>query len=131
MANQEEKIRAYQSDLRQRIVEARGAGASGSTVARQFSVAVRTVERYWKSFCATGHYTPKRHGGYRRSRLADHDATLRLWIEQKPDQTLAELVARCTAELGVTISVNALWYRLERLGLSLKKTDSRRRTRPT
>ena len=69
-------------------------------------------------------------GGYRRSKLADYDATLEAWIEQRDDISLVELQQRCAEELGVGISVNALWHRLKRLGLSYKKNDARHRARP-
>jgi transposase len=57
-------------------------------------------------------------GGHRTSRLAAHDTTLRAWIGQRPDLTLAELQRRCREELRVRLGITALWHRLERLGLS-------------
>jgi transposase len=44
--------------------------------------------------------------------------------------TLAELRQRCGDQLQVSIGLTALWHRLRRLGLSYKKNDARRRTRP-
>ena len=99
-------------------------------VARRYQVTVRTVERYWKRYRETSEIAPKRQGGYRVSKLAAHDGRLREWIEQKPDLTLMELQERCALRLKVAISLHALWYRLERLGLSFKKNDARRRARP-
>lgn len=68
-------------------------------------------------------------GGHRISKLAPHDATLRKWIGERPDLTLGELQQRCREQLQVRLGTTALWHRLERLGLSYKKT--RRAAEPT
>jgi transposase len=88
------------------------------------------VERYWKRYQETAQIAAKKQGGYRKSRLAPHDGVLLKWIEHQPDLTLAELQHRCAERLQVPISIHALWYRLDRIGLSFKKNDARRRTRP-
>jgi transposase len=53
--------------------------------------------------------------------LEGHDETLQKWIEKQPDLTLEEIKQRCLIELNVKIGINALWQRLDRLGLSFKK----------
>jgi transposase len=42
---------------------------------------------------------------------------------------LRQLQQRCQERLDVHIGVNALWHRIDRLGLSYKKNDARRRAR--
>ena len=126
----EELIRAYRQNLRDKIIAGREQGLSGSVLARRYGVTVRTVERYWKRYRESGQSCAKPMGCYRRSKLADHDATLEAWIQERNDISMAELQQRCAEELGVGISINALWYRLKRLGLSYKKNDARRRARP-
>ena len=128
--NQEGHVKAYREDLRKKIIVGREAGQSGALLARRYQVAVRTVERYWKRYRETAQIGPKRQGGYRISKLASHDGVLLQWIKQQPDLTLVQLQQRCARQLEVSISVHALWYRLERLGLSFKKNDARRRARP-
>jgi transposase len=88
------------------------------------------VERYWKAYRTTGTVEPKQHGGYRRSCLEGHDRSLRAWIGEKKDLTLAELRERIARDLGLKVGNTALWHRLERLGLSYKKNAARRRARP-
>lgn len=127
--NQEEPIEAYQTKLREKIIQARASGQSGAEVARRYRVTVRSVERYWKRYQETAQIGPKQQGGYRVSKLAAHDKTILQWIEHQPGLTLAQLQERCAQQLEVSISVHALWYRLERLGLSFKKNDARGRTR--
>src|ERR1700722_15132256 len=123
-------MRTYSRDLRERIVAARGQGHSAQEVAQLFRVSKRSVERYWKNYLSTGVIEPKQRGGYRRSRLQEHDQTLHAWIKEKKDLTLAELQARIAQELGIKLGTTALWHRLERLGLSYKKNAARRRARP-
>jgi len=123
-------MRPLSQDLRQRIIAARERGEGTGEVCQRFGVSRKSVERFWKQHCRTGQCLPKKVGGYRRSRLADHDPMLRRWIETKPDLSLVELQQRCLDRLHVSIGITALWHRLHRLGLSYKKNDARRRAGP-
>ena len=87
------------------------------------------MERFWNQHQECGHCRPKQIGGYRRSRLRPHERTLRRWIAQQADLTLVELQQRCAAKLDIKIGLTALWHRLDRLGLSYKKNDARRRAK--
>jgi transposase len=122
-------MRPLSQDLRQRIISARARGAGTGEVCQRFGVSRKSVERFWKQHRMTGDCQPKQIGGYRRSRLEKHDRTLRRWIAAESDLTLGELQKRCQDQLNVTIGLTALWHRLEKLGLSYKKNDARRRAR--
>jgi transposase len=123
-------MRPLSQDLRQRIIAAREQGEGTGVVSKRFGVSRKSVERFWKEHCQTGQCRPKQIGGYRQSRLAPHDRQLQRWIETQPDLSLAELQTRCRKRLAVTIGTTALWHRLQRLGLSHKKNDARRRAGP-
>ena len=123
-------MRTYSIDLRERIVAARESGHSAAEIARLFKVSKRSVERYCKLQAATGSVQARQRGGYRRSRLEKHDETLRRWIGEQPDLTLAELQQRIARKLKVHLGITALWHRLEHLGLSYKKNAERRGTKP-
>jgi transposase len=127
---EEKSMRPLSQDLRQRIITARERGEGTGEVCKRFGVSRKSVERFWKEHGRTGQCLPKQIGGYRRSRLAPHDRQLQRWIETQPDLSLAELRQRCLARLDVAIGTTALWHRLRRLGLTFKKNDARRRTRP-
>ena len=116
-------------DLRRRIIAARANGEGTGEVRQRFKVSRKSVERFWKQHSMTGECRPKQIGGYRRSRLQKHAATLKRWISQQADLTLVQLQERCREELSVKIGINALWHRLDQLGLSYKKNDARRRAR--
>jgi transposase len=122
-------MRPLSQDLRQRIVAARERGEGTGEVCWRFGVSRKSVERFWKQHCQTGGCQPKKIGGYRRSRLEKHDRALGRWIAAQADLTLRELQQRCREQLKVALGVTALWHRLEKLGLSYKKNDARRRAR--
>ena len=123
-------MRTYSTDLRERIVAARKSGHSAAEVARLFKVSKRSVERYCKLQASTGSLQARQRGGYRRSRLEKHDETLRRWIGEQSDLTLAELQGRIARKLKVRLGITALWHRLEHLGLSYKKNAARRGAKP-
>ena len=119
---------AYSQDLRERVLRACERGDSPSQIARRFEVSRVWVYQAWQRLKETGQRGSLRIGGYRRSRLADHDHRLRAWIQKEPDLTLAELCERLKT-LDVNIKVPALWHRLNQLGLTYKKNLARRRAR--
>ena len=123
-------MQTYSTDLRERVVAARARGHSAAEIARLFKLSKRSVERYCKLQATTGSLQPKQRGGYRRSRLEKHDETLRRWIHEQSDLTLAELQQRIARKLKVRLGLTALWHRLERLGLSYKKNAARRIAKP-
>jgi len=120
-------MKPYSEDLRERIVGGRQAGESAAELAQRFQVSKRSVERYLKLQTETGGLGPRQIGGYRRSRLAGHEQTLRGWVQEQNDLTLAELQHRWLEQLQIQIGLNALWHRLEHLGLNYKKNRGRRR----
>ena len=122
-------MKSYSLDLRERVVAGRAKGQSAEELAKLFGICKRSVERYWQRQQGTGNVAPKQRGGYRRSRLEGHEETLRGWIEAQSDLTLAELQKRLRQERKIKLSLSALWYGLERLGLSFKKNAVRRRAR--
>ena len=133
-------MKSCSMDLRERIIVAREEGGSGAEVASRFRISKRSVERYWKQYQSSGHVRARQRGGYKKSRLEGHDEPLRKWIDDEPlrkwinDEpglTLEEIRGRCADELGVTIGINALWQRLDKLGLSFKKNPARKRTKPS
>jgi transposase len=122
-------MKSYSDDLRKRVIALRSKGHTGAEVAVLFSLSKRTVERYWRRYRDTGSVSPKRRGGYRRSRLEGHDSTLKGWISKEADLTLEQLKERIREQLDISLGTTALWHRLERLGLSYKKNPKRRRAR--
>jgi len=101
-------------DLRRRVVGFVGEGNSKADAARRFDVSWKTVCRYVKADRG-GDLAPKPHGGGRTKKFGDEG--LRQMVREKPSATLK---AHGKA-LGV--SHNAIWKRLRRLEITLKKNS--------
>ena len=115
--------RALSVDLRLRIVHAcQAAESSQHEIAELFEVHVKTVEKLWRQFRETGTVEPRVGGRGPHARLATAHDTLRTWVAENNDRTLAELCARLRDRLGLVTSPPALSRTLQRLGLRLKKS---------
>lgn len=121
-------MQPYSQDLRDRVLRAVERGESPTDIAARFEVTRVWVYQVAARFRETGERSSLRLGGYRRSRVADLEPTLRGWLKQEPDLTLAELCERL-ARQGVEIKVPALWHQLNKWNLSLKKNPARQRAR--
>jgi transposase len=124
----EASMRSLSEDLRVRIIRARERGESSAVVAERYEVNIRTVQGLWKRYRESGMILAKQRGGYRISRVAAMEKTLRSWIKAEVDLTLAEMCDRL-AEHGIVIGVPALWHQLDKWKLSLKKNPARQRAR--
>jgi transposase len=56
------------------------------------------------------------------------EPTLRAWLKETGDLTLAELCTRLVAH-GIAIKVPALWHQLNKWKLTFKKNPARQRAR--
>lgn len=116
----------YSLDLRRKVVQAceRGAG-SQRQVAELFGVSRAFVEKLLKRLRETGDLAPQPHAGGPSSRLdAQAQQSLRDWLREQPDLTLAELIERLDTGLGIRIGDSRLSLVLRRLGLPRKKSHS-------
>ena len=120
-------MQAYSLDLRERVVADRKAGLPTAEVAHKYRVSPAWVRRLMQRYRASGQVAPKRRTQYQRPLLAPYQQQLAALISARPDATLAEL--RTT--LGVAVSLTTVWRAVRRLGLTVKKSPARRRTRPT
>jgi len=119
-------MKSLSEDIRLRVVTACKRGESCASVAARFVVNVRTVEKLWKRYRETGSIMALPRGGYRRSRIAGMEDTLRAWIKAEPDLTLSGMCERL-AEHGIAIKVPALWHQLNKWNLTFKKNPARQR----
>ena len=112
-------MRAYSTDLRERIIAAaeRGKG-SLRELADLFLVSLSCIVRLLRRYRASGSVLPKPQAGG-PCPLLDADACQRLrnLVCEQPDATLAELRER----LEIPCSLSTLCRTLQRLGLSRKK----------
>jgi transposase len=115
---------AYSIDLRQRVIRAWDASGDADEVAATFAVSRSWVHRLVQRRRETGSIAPRKQTKFRSRVLAGQEERLAALIQLRPDATLAEL----RAALPTTAALSTLWLEIDRLGLTVKKNRTRRRT---
>jgi len=119
---------ASSQDLRDRVLRALERGERPTALADRFEVSRVWVYQVRNRLTQTGQRSSLPIGGHRRSRLVGMEATLRTWLKETSDLTLAELCARLAAH-GIASKVPALWPQLDKWTLTFKKNPARQRAR--
>ena len=115
-------------DLRARVMAAVDEGESTLEVAARFGVHDSWVRKLKRRRKRTGSIAARPHaGGPERTIDAAAERRLRALISASNDATLEELRAALARE-GVSASITSVWRALTRLGLTLKKKHSTRRS---
>ena len=114
----------YSMDLRRRVVRAWDESGDAEEVAATFSVSRAWVHRLVQRRRETGSIAPRKQTTFRSRVLAGQEQRLAALIAARPDATLAEL----RAALPTTAALSTLWREIGRLGLTVKKNRTRRRT---
>lgn len=114
-------MRAYSTDLKERLVRAVADGLPMREAARRFDVAVTTVKRAVVQQRATGSLERKPIPGRPPTIRPDHDAILRARLEAAPDATVLEHCAWWAEHQGQQVSEVTMWRALHRLGWTHKK----------
>lgn len=121
---------AYGLDLRARVLAALDAGATVREAGERFSVSPSYCAKVRLRREATGDVEPgPQRGGHMPRKLAPHEAALRARLDAVEDATLKELRAWLLSERGVAVSLATIWTAVGRMGLTLKKSGSGRRSR--
>lgn len=118
-------MRAYSLDLRQRVLADCDRGLTTRAVATKFSVSESWVRLLKQRRRDTGEIAPRTSAPQRQPTLTPHLERLRELVAARPDATLQEL----HTALGVAVCLSTLWAALRRLGVSLKKKSSGRRSK--
>ena len=114
----------YSLDLRKRVARAWDANPDAETIAAKYEVSRAWVHRLIQRRRETGSLAPRRQTKFRSRVLAGQERRLAALITARPDATLAEL----RAALPTTAALSTLWLEIDRLGLTVKKNRTRRRT---
>ena len=114
----------YSMDLRKRVARAWDASGDADDVAATFAVSRAWVHRLIQRRRETGSLAARRQTKFRSRVLAGQESRLAGLITAQPDITLAEL----REALPTTAALSTLWLAVRRLGLTLKKNRTRRRT---
>ncbi len=129
-------MRAYSTDLKERLVRAVADGQPLREAARRFGVAVTTVKRAVVQQRESGSLERKPIPGCPRRIGKDQEAQLRARLEAAPDATVLEHGAWWAEQHGQQLSETTRWRAIRRLGWTHKKSRwqparaTRRRVRP-
>ena len=114
----------YSMDLRERVARAWDASGDAAEIATAFEVSRAWVHRLIQRRRETGSLAPRQQTKFRSRVLAGKEQRLAALITAQPDLTLAEL----RDALPTTAALSTLWLEIDRLGLTVKKNRTRRRT---
>lgn len=116
-------MRAYSTDLKERLVRAVADGRPMREAARRFGVAVTTVKRAVVQQRETGSLVRQPIPGRPRAIRGEHDeAILRARLEAAPDATVLEHCAWWAEHQGQHLSEATMWRAMHRLGWTHKKS---------
>jgi transposase len=115
---------AYSLDLRKRVLRAWDSGLDAERVAAKYEVSRAWVHRLVQRRRETGSIAPRKQTKFRARVLAGHEARLVAVLHAHPDATLVEI----REALATSAGLSTLWRTIRRLGFTLKKNGTRRRT---
>ncbi|MGH9147422.1 MAG: helix-turn-helix domain-containing protein [Vicinamibacterales bacterium] len=117
----------YSMDLRTRVLADCDAGVAPKDVATKFRVSRSWVNRLVQRRRETGAIAPRPQKLFKKQAFAGQEDRLRAQVAARPDQTLTEI----RDALHSAASLSSVWRALDRLGLTVKKNRTRRRTTPS
>jgi transposase len=115
-------MRAYSTDLKERLVRAVADGQPMREAARRFGVAVTTVKRAVVQQRETGSLARKPIPGGPRKIGREQEAILRARLQAAPDATVLEHCAWWAEQQGQQLSEATMWRSIRRLGWTHKKS---------
>ena len=120
-------MRAYSTDLKERLVRAVADGQPMREAARRFGVAVTTVKRAVVQQRETGSLERKPIPGRPRMIQGEQEALLRARLEAAPEATVLEHCAWWAEQYGQHLNEVAMWRAIRRLGWTHKKNGGSQR----
>src|SRR6266850_1847323 len=116
---------AYSLDLRKRVLRAWDSGMDVYSVAAKYEVSRAWVHRLVQRRRETGSIEARKQTTFRHRVLSPRqEERLAALITARPDATLAEL----REAVPTTAALSTLWRTIGRLGFTVKKNRTRRRT---
>jgi transposase len=120
---------SYSADLRSRVLAAVDGGVPAGTVAERFRVSVSYLDKALGRRKATGETEARPQRNHQELKLAAHHDAIAAEVARRPDVTLNELRGWLLATHAMAASLGLMHRTLLRLGLTLKKSRSGRRSR--
>ncbi len=114
-------MRAYSSDLRERVVRAVDQGRSQREAARLFGMGVSSVKRYLQQRAQTGTLQRRPIPGGPRRIGREQEPRLQAQVAAAPEATIAEHCTQWEQAHGQRVSGATMWRAIHRLGWTRKK----------
>ncbi len=114
-------MRAYSSDLRERVIRAVDQGYKRAEIISLFGISRATIKRYLKQRRETGHVGRKPIPGRPPKKSASLQAGLVAQLEAYPDATLEIHCSLWEQTLGVRVSTSTMSRAIRRVGWTRKK----------
>src|SRR4051794_4118014 len=114
----------YSMDLRKRVARAWDAHPDADAIAAKYEVSRAWVHRLIQRRRETGSLAPRPQTKFRSRALAGQEQRLAALILARPDATPMEV----RGAPPTTAALSTPWVRIDRRGLTVKKTRTRRRT---
>ncbi len=113
---------SYSDDLRSRVLAAVDGGMAARAAASVFQVSVSYIYKALIRRRRTGDVSACAVRGHRPRKLSpEQEAAVDAHVRANSDMTLAAMQSWIETEHGVRLSNGAVWYLVNRLGLTLKK----------
>lgn len=117
-------MKAYDLDLRERIVEAKAEGLSIAQTAQRFKVSSASVKRYVKQQREMGTLAAKKRPGKQPLLNGKALSILEKQVRERNDLSLAEHCQELEQRIGLRVSLTTLHRSLGRLSITRKKDTS-------
>lgn len=115
-------MKAYSTDLRERVIESVESGECNiPQAARRYKVSEPSIERWLARQRKTGSCAPRPHGGGPARKLAPAAAAIRAAVKTQPDATLSELCEAVEKATKIKSYPSMMQRELVRLKLPRKK----------
>ncbi|MGH2480597.1 MAG: helix-turn-helix domain-containing protein [Ktedonobacteraceae bacterium] len=115
-------MKAYSTDLRERVVHAVDEGKSRDEISEMLGVSRSTIKRYLKQRKEQGNLAPKAIPGRPAKKGDALCAQLLPQLEANPDRTLEDHCQIWKAEQGQEVSAKTMGRAIKRLGWTRKKS---------
>jgi transposase len=118
-------MKAYSTDLRERIIKAWQAGQPQSAIADHYAVSLSTVKRLIRQYKQTGHVEAKQRTHWsRKIGTVAQRAALEDQLAAHSDSTIAQHLARWAEAHQAKISYSTMWRAIQGLNWTHKKRRS-------
>jgi transposase len=114
-------MKAYSTDLRERVVLAANQGMPQAEITKVFAISLSTIKRYLKQWRETDTLEPKPIPGRPSKKLALLQQDLEQMLSEAPDATLEQYCQTWEQKQGIKVSISTMGRAIKQLNWTRKK----------